>query len=178
MVAMKQTFTACSTLTPALSEVGYRAMRNFLVLVLLLATASFAEARVSEAWSYQDLYDRADLVVLGVVTSTTDTTEATILPNMRPDVHVFGVSTEFRIGGILKGDAHLKSCVLHHYRLANPDSVLQDGPVLVSFDVTPQRHYLLFLTREADGRYKPVAGQMDSAKSIFKLDSAFPPYLP
>jgi hypothetical protein len=152
-------------------------MRNIFVFALLFATASIAEARISEAWSYQDLFDRADLVVVGVVTSNTDTTEATILPNIRPDVHVVGVSTEFRIGGILKGDVHLKSCVLHHYRLANPDSVLLNGPALVSFDVPGRRHYLLFLTREADGRYRPVAGQTDSAKSIFQLASGFPPSL-
>jgi hypothetical protein len=153
-------------------------MRNLIVLVLLLATATLAEARISEAWTYQRLYDRADLVVVGVVASTTDTSEATILPSLRPDVHVIGVSTEFRIGGIFKGDVHLKSCVLHHYRLANPGSVLVNGPALVSFDVTARRHYLLFLTREADGRYMPVAGQTDSAKSVFELDSGIPAFLP
>jgi hypothetical protein len=89
-----------------------------------------------------------------------------------------GLSTEFRIGGVLKGDVHLKSCVLHHYRLANPEGVLLNRPTLVSFDVTARRHYLLFLTREVDGRYRPVAGQTDSAKSIFKLDSDFPGFLP
>jgi hypothetical protein len=153
-------------------------MRNLFVLVLLLATASLAEARISEAWTYQRLYDGADLVVVGVVTSTTVTSEATILPNIRPDVHAIGVSTEFRIGGIFKGDVHLKSCVLHHYRLANPDSVLLNGPALVSFDVTARGPYLLLLTREPDGRYVPVAGQTDSAKSVFKLDSGFPAFFP
>jgi hypothetical protein len=153
-------------------------MRNLLVLVLLLGTATLAEARISEAWTYQRLYDSADLVVVGVVTSTTDTSEAAILPNLRPDVHVVGISTEFRIGGVFKGDVHLKSCVLHHYRLASPESVGLNGPTLVSFDVTARRHYLLFLTREADGRYMPVAGQTDSAKSIFKLDGGFPAFLP
>lgn len=153
-------------------------MRNLFVLVLFLATASLSEARISEGWSYQCLFDDADLVVVGLVTSNTNTTEAAILPNLRPDVNVLGVSTEFRIGGVLKGDVHLKSCVLHHYRLANPDRVGLNGPVLVSFDVTARRHYLLFLTHEADGKYRPVAGQTDSAKSIFKLDSDFPGFLP
>jgi hypothetical protein len=150
-------------------------MRNLLVLVLLLATASLAEARISEFWSYQRLEDRADLVVIGIVTSTTDTTEATVLPHLRPDVHVIGVSTEFRIGSVLKGDHNLRSCVLHHYRLANPKDVLVNGPTLNSFDPMARGHYLLFLAHEADGRYAPVAGQVDSAKSIFKLESGLSP---
>jgi hypothetical protein len=150
-------------------------MRYLLALILLLATAFLAEARIVEIWSYQRLEDRADLVVIGIVTSTTDTTEATVLPNLRPDVHVIGVSTEFRIGTVLKGNHNLKSCVLHHYRLANPDGVLLNGPALVSFDSMARGHYLLFLTREVDGRYAPVAGQVDSEISIFKLESGTPP---
>jgi hypothetical protein len=162
-----------------LSEVRSRAMRNLLVLVLLLAAATLAEARISEAWTYQRLYDSADLVVVGVVMSTTDTHEATVLPYLHPDVHVIGESTEFHVGVVLKGDQNLKSYVLHHYRLANPSGVRLNGPVLVSFDSKPRGHYLLFLTHEADGRYAPVAGQVDSAKSIFKLESGYPPpFLP
>lgn len=106
-------------------------------------------------------------------------TEATVLPYLHPDVHVIGESTEFQVGVVLKGDQNLKSYVLHHYRLANPSGVGLNGPVLVSFDSKPRGHYLLFLTHEADGRYAPVAGQVDSAKSIFKLESGYPPpFLP
>jgi hypothetical protein len=154
-------------------------MRYLLALILLFATPFLAEARISQFWSYQDLDDRADLVVIGLVTSITDTTEATVLPYLHPDVHVIGESTEFRIGVVLKGDHNLQSCVLHHYRLANPGGVGLNGPALVSFDSKARGHYLLFLTHEADGRYAPVAGQVDSAKSIFKLESGFPPsFLP
>jgi hypothetical protein len=103
-------------------------MKNLLVLVLLLAAATLAKARISEAWTYQRLYDSADLVVVGVVTSTIDTSEATVLPYLHPDVHVIGESTEFHVGVVLKGDKSLKSYVLHHYRLANTSGVGLNGP--------------------------------------------------
>jgi len=38
-----------------------------------------------------------------------------------------------------------------------------NGPSLASFDAKEHTRYLLFLHREADGRYSPVSGQTDPA---------------
>jgi len=125
------------------------------------------------SWSYQELYDQADLVVIAKPISTQDTTEAAVLPNIAPDVHVVGLSTEFEISVVMKGDKSLKKCVLHHYRLANPKELMMNGPMLAAFDPKQYTRYLIFLHREDDGRYSPVSGQTDPATfSVLKLEGA------
>jgi hypothetical protein len=153
-------------------------MRRAIFCLPALVAVAIAHARLSVDWSYQRLFDTADLVVVAVVVSTTDTAERAILPDIRPDVHVVGMATGFYVGGVLKGDHNLKTFVLHHYRLENPASVLLNGPTLISFDPKAHAHFLLFLVRETDGTYAPIAGQVDAAKSIFRLESGFPPFVP
>ena len=84
-----------------------------------------------------------------------------------------GLSTQFDISVVLKGDKHLKKCVLHHFRLTNPKEMMIDGPMLASFDPKQHTRFLLFLHREADGRYAPVSGQTDPTMfSVQKLEGA------
>ena len=128
------------------------------------------------AWSYQDLYDKADLVIIAKPISTQDTSEKTILrENISPGVPVVGVSTEFEISVVMKGDKNLKKATLHHYRFAYPEDKwkIGNGPNFVSFDPKQQQYtrFLLFLHLESDGRYSPVSGQTDPALfSVLKLD--------
>jgi hypothetical protein len=145
-------------------------MKRAIAVFLMLATALLAEARLMRSWSYQELYDTADLVVVAKPISTQDTSEKAVLPNIAPDVHVVGVSTEFEISVVMKGDKRMKKTTLHHYRQADPKP-LMNGPMLVSFDPKGNLHFLLFLHRESDGRYSPVSGQTDPALfSVLKLE--------
>ena len=124
-----------------------------------------------KSWSYQELYDQSDLVVIAKPISTQDTTEKATLPNISPDVHVIGLSTEFDISLVMKGDNISKKTTLHHFLLADPKQLMINGPRLASFDPKQHTRYLLFLHREADGRYSPVSGQTDPASvSIVKLE--------
>jgi hypothetical protein len=131
-----------------------------------------AHARLTKLWTYQELHDQADLIVIAKHISTTNTTEQAILPNIAPDVHVIGLSSEFDVEAVMKGDATLKKLVLHHYRLADTKELMDNGPDLASFDTDHYNtRYLLFLHREPDGRYAPVSGQTDPAQvSILRLD--------
>jgi hypothetical protein len=148
-------------------------MKRIITSLLILTTALLAQARLMRYWSYQELYDQADLVVIAKPISTQDTTEKAVLPNTSPDLHVVGLSTEFDIRVVMKGDKTLKKCVLHHYRLPNPKEMIDNGPMLVSFDPKQHTRFLLFLHREADGRYSPVSGQTDPAlSSVQKLEGA------
>jgi hypothetical protein len=84
---------------------------------------------------------------------------------------VIAVSTEFETRVIMKGDKATNRFVLHHYRLAKGDGPVVNGPNFVAFNSASHQCYLLFLKKEADGRYTPVTGQRDPALfSAIKLE--------
>jgi hypothetical protein len=136
-----------------------KSLRLFvLTTVFLLVSTGIVGARVVRTWSYQELLDKSDLVVIATPTATNDTKEHIGLPgyNIQP---VIGVETKFEVSAVLKGDKSLKILVLHHYRA---DAIkVPNGPGFVSFDPAKERTFLLFLVREADGRYAPAFGQID-----------------
>src|SRR5947208_5917381 len=109
-------------------------MKRITTGLLILTAALLAQAREMRSWSYQELYDQADLVVIAKPISTQDASEKAVLPTISPDVHVLGLSTEFATSEGMKGDKSWKKCVLHHYRLANPKSLMDNEPMLASFD--------------------------------------------
>jgi len=76
-------------------------------------------------------------------------------------VHATGVETRFECLAILKGGAAIEQFVLHHYRETARPTMEADGPQLVTFDPSDHSDYLLFLVREADGRFAPTSGQTD-----------------
>jgi hypothetical protein len=147
-------------------------MKRIIAGFLILTTVLSAQARLMRSWSYKELYDTADLVLVAKPISTQDTTEKAVLPNISPEVKVVGVSTDFEISVVMKGDKNIKKTTLHHYRLAEPRPLI-NGPTLVSFDPKGITHFLLFLHREPDGRYSPVSGQTDPGLfSVLKLEGA------
>lgn len=113
-------------------------------------------------WSYQELLDKSDLVVIAAPTVSADTKEQIDLPGYTA-MRAIGVETQFKVSAVLKGDKALKNLVLHHYRAPKPDVSYLNGPNLVSFDTSKKRSFLIFLVREADGRYAPTSGQTDPA---------------
>src|SRR5438552_17370373 len=113
-------------------------MKTIITGFLILAAALLAQAREMRSWSYQELYDQADLVVIAKPISAQDASEKAVLPNIAPNVHVVGLSTQFDISVVIKGDKHLKRCVLRHFRLTNPKEIMINGPMLASFD--PEHH--------------------------------------
>jgi hypothetical protein len=146
-------------------------MKKVFASFLILTTALLAQARLMRSWSYQELYDQADVVGIAKPVSTQETAEKATLPNISPDVHVVGLSTEFELSVVMKGDKSLKKATLHHYRLPDPKQLLDNGPNLASFDPKEHTRYLLFLHLEADGRYSPVSGQTDPTLfSVLKLE--------
>jgi hypothetical protein len=115
------------------------------------------------------MFDKADLVVIAKPVTTNDTSERTTLPG---DLQVTGVNTKFDVLLVLKG-GKLKDFVLHHYRLSNEREAILNGPVLVRFQATQGPPYLLFLSKEADGRYAPTTDQIDpGASSVIELHGA------
>ena len=147
-------------------------MKKFAITLLLLTIPILGFGRFMRNWTYQELFDQADLVVVGMPISTQDTNEPGGLPGWT-DWHAVGVITEFQVSVVMKGDKALKKFTLHHYRLKDWKPV--NGPSFVVFKppFTPETsgRFLLFLKLESDGRYAPVSGQTDPAAfDVVKLD--------
>jgi hypothetical protein len=138
-------------------------MNKALLAMLVTFGPLMLEARIMPSWTYQQMYDKADLVVIADVRSTTETGEQIVLKDVQPNVPVLGVATVFEARLVIKGKKGLRTFRLHHYKFRSEDDKLAaDSPSLLE---SPQRHqkYLLFLIREADGQYAPVTGQTDAA---------------
>jgi len=147
-------------------------MKKIISSFLLLAATTFvADARGLNIHSFDELDRRSDIIVVAMPVSTKDTDERTNLPHISPKIPVVGLSSEFKVDFVLKGDTNLTKLVVHHYRLAN--QLLWVGEFsLASFDPKESPRYLLFLQREPDGRYAPF-DQVDPAlSSMFKLSDA------
>jgi hypothetical protein len=145
----------------------------FVVLLLLLAFPILLKARLMEAATYQEMFDKADLVVIAKPVSTKGTSEHTTLPGWH-SIHVVGVNTEFETELVLKGKKDVKNLVLHHYKIDDVAERLpiSDGPTLASFNPKEHNKYLLFLIKQPDGKYAPATGQVDPAAfSVIKLPS-------
>jgi hypothetical protein len=140
-------------------------------LVVILAFPGMAGARVVRLWSDQELFEKSDLVVIATPVATGDTKERGSHPS-RADQPIIGVETKFAVSAVLKGDPAIKHFVLHHYR---PDKIkVINAPTFISFDLEKKRIFHLFLIRQSDGRYAPVAGQYDPENSIKEEGSRQP----
>ena len=139
-------------------------------------------ARIHQAWNYATLNDKATLIVIATPTKVTATSERTPLPNIqavhkdgtKEDVIGAGVETTFEVLTVLKGERSTNNLVLHHFTLADPNRRVMNGPQLVSFEPKEKKRYLMFLQREADGRYVAVCGQTDPVYAIKVLGGGYP----
>ena len=101
------------------------------------------------------------------------TDERSSLPET--DIAGIGVTGEFETNFVLKGPQSVKNIRLHYYKFQDEDDAFRAYPPQLIRIVPPVtrdgKHYggggeyLLFVTKEADGRYAPVTGQRDPALS-------------
>jgi hypothetical protein len=140
-------------------------IKTFFSLVLLLGITQLLSARLTHNWSYQEMFDKSDLVVIAMVVSSKDTDERITLPDYSPPLAVVGVVTEFQTCIILKGTKDIKKFQLHHYRYQSEhdESAVANTPELIKTKPGVHQGFLLFLAKESGGRYVPVTGQTDPA---------------
>ncbi|HEX3624938.1 MAG TPA: hypothetical protein VH280_05855 [Verrucomicrobiae bacterium] len=154
--------------------------RFVLAAAFLLGLTGIAAARIVSIWSYQELLEKSTLVVIATPAATNDTKEHIDLPGFNGE-HVIGVETRFTISAVLKGNKALRAIVLHHYRTADGVNYAHvvNGPSFVYFAAPGEnptsihRTYVLFLLREADGRYAPVVGQTDPGLAVKELEGVY-----
>jgi hypothetical protein len=150
-------------------------MRIGIPLLLLLAFSipRPIAARFGRDWTDQEVFDKADLVVIATVVSSSDTEERHTLPNIAPPNAVIGVETEFQTWLVLKGSTNVSKFRLHHYRSSED---FTNGPMLIDIPRGKSHAYLLFLIKERDGRYAPATDQTDPAvRSVLQLRGATGP---
>ena len=141
-------------------------MKKTLLVGGLFLCISLASARLVEMWSYEKMTEAADLIVIGEPTAVEVTEERTKLLNT---VEVQGLETTFAVLAVLKGEKGNKQVVLHHYQEAEERGIRINGPMLISFRPAEGKKYLLFLKREADGRFASITGQSDPADGVKDL---------
>jgi hypothetical protein len=145
-----------------------------------------ASARAVRPWSKEELMKAADLVVVATPMATKDLNEENSLGWERTiggaAIKFRGVETTFKVIDVLQGKPPGDQIVLHHYRiekLAPPN-----GPMLFEFTSGSTNKLVLFLKKDGDNRYAPVAGQVDPGLSIRPFNEAdasrfaFPPLGP
>jgi hypothetical protein len=141
-----------------------KSLRFFIsAIVLIVVLPGIAGARLVRMWSDQELIDKSDLVVIATPIATNDTQEQGVRPSCAAQP-VVGVETKFAVSAVLKGDQAIKHFILHHYRADKMR--VPNAPTFISFDLKKNRIFHLFLVRQSDGQYAPVAGQMDPELSI------------
>jgi hypothetical protein len=133
-----------------------------LVFAAVLGWSSVSDARASKSWSYAELFDKADVVVIASPGKTTITRTTQKIPNM--SIEGWRVGTELNVVAVLKGKAP-KAITLHHITLKD-GGMMPNGPGLVRFDPKADTQYLMFLVKDTDGEYIAVSGQTDPAYSL------------
>src|SRR6266404_5487534 len=128
--------------------------QTFLWLLLTLSFPLLLSARLRQGWSFQEMFDKADLVVIARVVSTKDIGGSTTLPGFDPSLKVIEVVTEFESRIVVKGAKDITKLQLHHYRYRSEDEefAVANNPELVKINPGERPAFLLFLVKERDGR--------------------------
>jgi hypothetical protein len=151
------------------------AVRSFASLAMLLVLTVPAAARIRPVWTYDDLTKQSDLIVIAAPVAVKDTGEKTTIPNVaagNSPIPAIVMETRFEALAILKGEGSKEkptSLVVCHLRKEANQAPARGEPELISFDPEKQNRYLLFLKRDADGRYSAVVGQTDPAEAVKDL---------
>ena len=143
--------------------------------VTLLLSVSPASARPVKLWSFQELTEQAELVIIARPSAVRDTGQKTTLAAYP----VISVETTFEVLAVLKGKKDTQRIALHHFRRdRGPEQASGmpraeiNPPGLVSFAPKEKRRYLLFLKREEDGRHSALTGQTDPVNAVHELCGA------
>ena len=141
----------------------------FAVLVFSLLNR-VASARPVKMWSFEELNDSADLVVVGTALSSADT-KGHVYPNAKGDTWI-SVDTKFTVNGTLKGNPKGDTLTVRHLRFFTKKGIVAivNGPSFVKFNPKLKNRYLIFLKRTEDGVYEPLTGQFDPDGSFFLLN--------
>ncbi len=152
---------------------------TFVLLALPCVARANAESNrvdyFQDSFRYSNLWDHADLVIIGGAISSRGTGATQDFKDQHHSVTCEQVNTSFDVELVLKGTSQTDRVTLLHYRLSEGSkSHCWTCPILATFEVDsgflrlgPARpEYLLFLKATPSGCYVPVSGQVHSEFSI------------
>jgi hypothetical protein len=157
----------------------------FFCSLQLLGLAFWGPNRGVRVWSYGELTQKADLVVIVTLDSEKLADDQEIESELKNyDTKVERMIARLKIESVFKGKAPENSekkfvnsekkpvasdnsLELVHHRLKAGAGGIRNGPGFVSFHFNES--YLLFLKAQMDGRYSCVSGFVDPDASVKKL---------
>jgi hypothetical protein len=158
-------------------------MRSLPALLSVLIIASSTFARPIADWPYEKLFKEADVVLIATAKEVKPSEDKLEGPYKE---HLGGRVATLTVRAVLKGEVKGEAVEVVHFA-EKGEMRLPNGPMLVVFRTTPahveartyQTHvgtpdYLVFLKAEKDGRYSPVAGQVDSELSVKEIYRPLP----
>jgi hypothetical protein len=157
-----------------------------LAFLWLIGVVGPVSGRIVKNWSYEQLFETADVIVLAVPVGSEKAPDAFDVEHSWP-LDVVGVNTTFQVRHTLKGKVDGRQVKMLHFRFVEPPKrkfvVIEDGPGFVAIRSTslrvkegdsvldlPAPEYLLFLRRLKDGRYEPVSGRVDPRFSVREVN--------
>lgn len=154
-------------------------------MLATLIAPTLAQAQVGTIWSFDQLRDKADVVVIAECERVVDTGRTTAHPDLKPFLPVFEMRSTFRVQSVLKGGSNAllsdSTFELLHYRLdvqraqqpkhpgEPPLGIVNGGAYL---ELQPHSTYLLFLSRRPDGAFEPLTGHARPQDAVFLLKPA------
>ena len=144
-----------------------------IALAVILLLPVIAHGRPVKGWSFKELEETADLIVIGTVESSDD---AKNWVYEKPEITTWvAVDSVFRVSAVLKGELKKEKLVLRHHRFYHPrGELILDGPAFVEFDPKLKHRYLMFLkkSKAEEGivdHLEPLTGQYDPYQSFWLL---------
>jgi len=136
-------------------------------LALALIFSSLATARLIETFSYEELYEKSDLVVIVELVTVSESKE--ILSGWGEPDRYEGKVSQFSVGKVLKGNADILTISLLHFAYSAKVLLIANGANFVDFSNAEKYHYLMFLNEGDEGVFSPVTGHYDAAASVMKI---------
>lgn len=138
-------------------------MKTLICLTCLLFTVTLLEARPLRPWTYQELFDESDTVIIATATKSHPLADFISPTGYTGPVEAY--QSDFTVLGVFKGDKK-KEVRMTFYRLPKHNIPIPNGPGFIDIDTKENNRYILFLK---DGH--PVSGDIDPILSVRKIES-------
>lgn len=136
-----------------------------LIALALTMVCESPRARFMHLWTYEELVQEADcILILSVDSASERTGQQTNSLQQRYDL----VRTRFKVHAVLKGEYHEKT--LDYQSLAYPKDLVPINLFDLAWFDRQREFYMAFLKRTSDGTFEAVTGEVgDSQYSFYKL---------
>ena len=135
------------------------------IIIALLAASATALARPIEMLTYQQLHDRADLILILKVRAITETDAKTKTEEYGDPDFYQGYKAKCEVLSVLKGSLEQTNVAIAFFQ--NPQGIPGfNGAIIAPFMLRDNLVYLAYLKRRPNGELAPLTGEYDAGRSI------------